>query len=120
MATTEFQRRILRLLAPSCSQDIDLFHDTREAVVATMAADRRLLVESGYEVDLLREAPTFAEAAVRRGAESTLIQWAQDSAFRFFPLIEDEELGLTLSPFDLATRPSPWPAASSPGTGSIC
>ena len=126
MATTRFQRRILRLLAPSRkeresyvaggvalntllrtprrSQDIDLFHDTHEAVVETIALDRRLLRETGYELILLREAPTFAEAEIRLGGESTLIQWAQDSAFRFFPLIEDEELGLALSPFDLATN----------------
>lgn len=126
MATTQFQRRILRVLAPSRkeresyvaggvalntllrsprrSQDIDLFHDTHEAVVETIALDRRLLREAGYEVVLLREAPTFAEAEVRREGESTLIQWAHDSAFRFFPLIEDDELGLALSPFDLATN----------------
>lgn len=126
MATTAFQRGILRLLAPSRkeresyvaggvalnvllraprrSQDIDLFHDTREAVAATVAADRRQLAAEGYDVVMLREAPTFAEAEVRRGPESTLIQWAQDSAFRFFPLSEDAELGLALHPFDLATN----------------
>jgi hypothetical protein len=126
MATTEFQRGILRLLAPSRkeresyvaggvalntllraprrSQDIDLFHDTREAVAASVTADRRQLADAGYEVVMLREAPTFAEAEVRHGAESTLIQWAQDSAYRFFPLCENEELGLTLHPFDLATN----------------
>lgn len=126
MATTAFQRGILRLLAPSRkeresyvaggvalntllraprrSQDIDLFHDTRQAVAATVAADRRQLADEGYEVLMLREAATFAEAEIRQGPESTLIQWAQDSAFRFFPLCEDDELGLTLHPFDLATN----------------
>ncbi|HET9767709.1 MAG TPA: hypothetical protein VFS60_12720 [Thermoanaerobaculia bacterium] len=111
MATTTFQRGILRLLAPSRkeresrrSQNIDLFHDTREAVAASVAADRRQLADAGYELAMQREAPTFAEAEVRRGAESTLIQWTQDSAFRFFPLCENEELGLTLHPFDLATN----------------
>lgn len=126
MATTAFQRGILRLLAPSRreresyvaggvalntllraprrSQDIDLFHDTREAVAASMAADRLQLGDAGYDLKMLREAPTFGEAEVRREAESTLIQWAQDSAFRFFPLVEDEELGLALHPFDLATN----------------
>jgi hypothetical protein len=126
MAATEFQRRILRLLAPSRkeresyvaggvalntllraprrSHDIDLFHDSREAVAATMRADRDLLAAAGYDLSVVREAPTFAEAEVRRGGESTLIQWAQDSAFRFFPLVEDDELGLTLNPFDLATN----------------
>ena len=33
-----------------------------------------------------------------------MIQWIFDSAFRFFPLITDDELGLALHPFDLATN----------------
>ena len=36
--------------------------------------------------------------------ESVLMQWTCDSAFRFFPLVQHEELGLTLHPFDLATN----------------
>jgi hypothetical protein len=31
-------------------------------------------------------------------------EWARDSAYRFFPLITDETMGLTLHPFDLATN----------------
>jgi len=33
-----------------------------------------------------------------------IVEWARDSAFRFFPLIEHEELGATLHQFDLATN----------------
>ena len=32
------------------------------------------------------------------------MQWTCDSAYRFFPLIENELMGLTLHPFDLATN----------------
>ena len=32
------------------------------------------------------------------------MQWARDSAYRFFPLIEDDIMGLVLHPFDLATN----------------
>jgi hypothetical protein len=32
------------------------------------------------------------------------MEWARDSAFRFFPLVVDEEFGLALHPFDLATN----------------
>lgn len=32
------------------------------------------------------------------------MEWARDSAFRFFPLIEHPDLGLTLHSFDLATN----------------
>jgi hypothetical protein len=32
------------------------------------------------------------------------MEWARDSAFRFFPLVRHDELGLVLHPFDLATN----------------
>ena len=43
-------------------------------------------------------------AVVGPQGEKTDIQWVSDSAYRFFPLLEDELLGLTLHPFDLATN----------------
>lgn len=127
MAVTPFQSEILRRLAPQRrergesyvaggvalnmllsaprrSRDIDLFHDTEEALAATWAADRDFLNASGYEVKPLREAASFVEAVVSRGGDRTAMQWARDSAFRFFPLIEDETMGLALHPFDLATN----------------
>lgn len=33
-----------------------------------------------------------------------MVQWLQDSAFRFFPLVANDELGVALHPFDLATN----------------
>ena len=38
------------------------------------------------------------------GTQNVIIQWARDSAYRFFPLVEDEQFGLVLHPFDLATN----------------
>lgn len=127
MALTEFQRRIVRLIAenriasgesyvaggsalnellarPRVSHDIDLFHDTEEAVDSTFEKDRRLLLDAGLEVALLRRAPGFIEAQVSTHRDAVLLQWLRDSAFRFFPLIEHADLGLTLHPFDLATN----------------
>jgi len=126
MALTAFQRDVCRLLAdnrlrsgesylagaaalnellraPRLSRDIDLFHDTQEALAASWAADRELLHAEGYALSVVRERPTFVEAEIRRGGDSVVIQWAQDSAYRFFPLIQHDELGLVLHPFDLAT-----------------
>lgn len=126
MALSPYQRDVCRLLAfnriasgesyvaggtalnellcsPRLSRDIDLFHDTQEALAVSWKADRGSLEYAGYEVAVVRERPTFVEALVRRGADSVVIQWAQDSAFRFFPLVSHEELGLVLHPFDLAT-----------------
>ncbi len=127
MAVTPFQAAILRLLsvqrkqhgesyvaggvalnsllsAPRLSHDIDLFHDTTEALNATWALDKSTLTTHGYVVRAIREAQAFVEAIVERGSERTAIQWVRDSAYRFFPLMEDDLMGLTLHPFDLATN----------------
>jgi hypothetical protein len=47
---------------------------------------------------------SFVDARVSKGGESTSMQWTRDSAYRFFPLMEDPLMGLTLHPFDLATN----------------
>ena len=127
MALTEFQRRVCRLIAKNridqgesyvaggvalntltgasrVSRDIDLFHDTPTALQATWTEDRARLEAEGLSVQVIRERPSFVEARVWRGQDDVLMQWAQDSAFRFFPLVSHEELGLTLHPFDLATN----------------
>lgn len=90
--------------APRLSHDIDLFHDSAEALAASWAADRALLENAGFTVRVVRERPAFVEAVVLSGDASVLLQWVQDSAYRFFPLIEHPILGLTLHPFDLATN----------------
>jgi hypothetical protein len=94
----------LLLAQPRRSRDIDIFHDTRDAVQHSWDRDRGLLTEHGFSVEPVRELPALREALVRRGSEQTLLQWTQDSAFRFFPLVEDRLLGLSLHPFDLATN----------------
>jgi len=127
MAVTEFQRNILKLISVNrialgesyvagsvalnlliessrISRDIDLFHDTEEAVFSAWETDRNLLTKTGYSVEALRVLPSFVEAVVKKGVDTVLMQWARDSAYRFFPLVEDEIFGLTLHPFDLATN----------------
>lgn len=126
MALTEFQIKVLRLLVANreevesyfaggaalnqilgsgrMSHDIDLFHDSAEALQATWSGDRSILLENGFIVDIIREAISFVEAEVRRGGERVLIQWVRDSAFRFFPLVNDGDFGKMLHPFDLATN----------------
>ena len=127
MAITTFQRDVLRLIAKArmargesyvaggvalnlllkgrrFSRDIDIFHDTEEALATSWSEDRKALLASGYTVIPVREAPTFVEARVARAGEVMLMQWTRDSAFRFFPLISDDLMGLVLHPFDLATN----------------
>lgn len=127
MALTNFQRVILQrlartriesgeryvagaaalnelLAAPRLSRDIDLFHDTESALHASWQADRELLESERFAVRVIHERPSFVEAEVSLGTEAVLLQWVRDSVYRFFPLIQHPELGLTLHPFDLATN----------------
>jgi hypothetical protein len=127
MALTALQRRACRLLADQRkrsgesyvagggalneviagarrSRDVDLFHDTEAALVATWANDRTALQAAGLRVETIRELPAFVEARVSDATETVLVQWVRDSAFRFFPLVEHDTFGLTLHPLDLATN----------------
>lgn len=127
MALTTFQRSVCRLLADHriasgesyvagatalnellaasrVSMDIDLFHDTEEALEASWDADRHLLETHGFELRIIRERRDFIEAEVGKGHEAVLVQWARDSAYRFFPLVRHPDFGLALHPFDLATN----------------
>lgn len=127
MALTDIQRAVCRLIADNrvaegesyvagavalneligasrVSRDIDLFHDTEEALAATWDADRALLERAGYGLRVLRERPSFVEAEVTRRGQACLLQWVRDSAFRFFPLVQHQDFGLALHPFDLATN----------------
>jgi hypothetical protein len=123
MAATAFQRQLCRLIAksrrdsgesyvaggvalntllqaPRISRDIDLFHDTNEALHNSWTDDRALLARDGYALDVIREAPAYVEAVVSKGTDRAIVQWLPESAFRFFPLVEDEDFGLVLHPFD--------------------
>lgn len=127
MALTELQLRILAVISdkrvaggesyvaggsalnfildrPRLSRDLDLFHDTREALQSSWQADRDALRAAGLVCEPTRELPAFVEAKVGAGDERTLVQWAVDSAFRFFPLVLNDTLGLMLHPFDQATN----------------
>jgi hypothetical protein len=86
------------------SRDVDLFHDTAEAVRVSWEADRSLLTSRGYQVEVVREHGTFIEAVVHKERDRLVLQWAADSAYRFFPLVRHDDFGLTLHPFDLATN----------------
>lgn len=91
------------LRAPRLSRDLDVFHDTEEALVTAWTTDRVVLEQAGYDVRVFRERAGFVEAEVARGDDTVLMQWARDSTYRFFPLVRHEDFGLTLHPFDLAT-----------------
>jgi hypothetical protein len=120
---SSFQSRVLRLLAahrnpesyvagasplarsgPRFSRDIDLFHDREQAMQEAVAADAALLLQSGLQIEWTRRFPTICSAVVREGEDGTLLEWVVDSAYRFFPALQDELFGYVLHPADIATN----------------
>ncbi len=125
MPLGDFEREVLRLLAanrnpdsfvggatvlhqstgsPRASRDVDIFHDTVGSLAASTVQDCATLRAAGYEVEPGREETSFRRTLVRRGGQETRIEWVQDSAFRFFPVEPDIELGWRLNFWDAATN----------------
>ena len=100
MALTDFQRRLCHLIADNriasgesyvagaaalnelitgsrISRDIDLFHDTDDAVAASWDAHRRLLERHGFQLHVVRERPSYVAAEARQAGESVRVEWAR-------------------------------------------
>ena len=84
------------------SDDLDFFHDTEVRVATAFASDRATLTGIGCSVSAEISLPGFVRAVVQRKTDSTRVDWARDSAWRFMPLVRDEWGGLLLHPVDLA------------------
>lgn len=123
MPLTGFQRQLLAVLAADptddrylaggaalhfapnsvrYSDDLDFFHDVEDHVARAFAADRARLESAGYTVEVESSLPGFVRTTVRRAGETTRVDWAHDSAWRFMPLVRDPLGGLLLHPVDLA------------------
>jgi hypothetical protein len=98
--------------SPRYSHDFDIFHESADEVVRASRCDVERLRGAGYIVGLISRAGewdegrtvTFRKARVSRSDQSVEIDWAADSAFRFFPIVEDERLGWRLHLFDMAVN----------------
>jgi len=84
------------------SEDLDYFHDSAERVASAFEEDRLLLEEKGYEVSVGITQPGYIRAVVRRDREASKVEWAHDSAWRFMPVVQSDEVGYRLHPIDLA------------------
>lgn len=123
MPLTPFQSKVLALLAPQrsaasylaggaalhigpagerFSNDLDFFHNTADAANQSFVADASVLRARGYEVDTIAEHRGFVSAVVRLDGESTILDWAHESAWRFLPLVPIPGGGVMLHPIDLA------------------
>ena len=123
MPLTQFQKKLARLLAANrspeshlaggaalhfspnsrrYSNDLDYFHDSEKLVGEAFAADRATIRSAGLETEVEMTQPGYVRAVVRKGKDSTKVEWAHDSAWRFMPAVRDPEVGYTLHPVDLA------------------
>lgn len=96
--------------SPRFSHDFDIFHELAEEVTRASSRDVEALRHAGFQVETpsrygeWEKDSTFRKAKVWRGTESVEIDWAADSAFRFFPIERDPLLGWRLHRFDVATN----------------
>jgi hypothetical protein len=92
------------------SHDFDIFQELAGEVSRASASDVECLRHAGFQVvtpsrygEWEKEA-TFRKAKVSRADQSVEIDWAAESAFRFFPIERDPQLGWRLHLFDVATN----------------
>ncbi len=131
MPLTDFQHQVLSILknnrseashfaggivlhaAPDSarfSRDFDFFHDMPEALAEASERDAAALRAAGYEVIPNEnygpwDAPSsFRRADVRRGTNHLTLDWAHDTAWRFFPIVHDPLLSWRLHLFDMAVN----------------
>jgi len=125
MPLTPLQTRILRLLAGNrsaeshlagaagihlspeslrYSHDVDFFHATEASVAEAFDGDVKALRNHGFEVAVLLSQPGYIRVQVRSGTEAILVEWARDSIWGFFPVVELEAVGHVLHPVDLAVN----------------
>jgi hypothetical protein len=90
--------------SPPFSEDIDIFHDVEEAVVKASDLDVRCLESAGFIVHRQRWTPLFRRITASKLGESVKVEWAQDSAWRFFEIQRDSVLHWKLHPFDALTN----------------
>jgi hypothetical protein len=86
------------------SDDLEIFHDVAASVATSAELDAQTLRQTGYSVEWTLRREGMFRAEVTRGEGRVRLDWTTDSAFRFFPVLPDEEFGYCLHEADLATN----------------
>ncbi len=83
------------------SIDLDYFHDSEERVASAFTEDRKLLLKNNFLCKVEMNQPGYIRCIVSKNNESTKIEWAHDSSWRFMPVQFEKEIGFILHPIDL-------------------
>lgn len=86
------------------SRDLDIFHDTSEAIEPAARQDAEILTANAVVVVWETERPGIRQATAMPGSHQTRLDWVHDSAFRFFPVQRDDLFGYCLHRADLAVN----------------
>lgn len=89
---------------PRFSQDLGVFHDLADRIAQSADQDAATLRQAGYAIKWILRTPNFHRVVVTVGEQQLKIEWAQDSAFRFFPVQKDERFGYCLHDADAAVN----------------
>ena len=73
---------------PRYSADLDLFPDLEDSIAQSAEADAATLRAAEWDFSWLLRTPVFHRAVVRADERALKIEWAQDSAFRFYQVQE--------------------------------
>src|SRR5258708_19693664 len=108
MPLTEFQAEIFRIISANrnpesyvaggivihrdaaslrYSRDIDLFHDTSQALATSAKLDSEGLKKAGYEVDFTMQEPMFYRAEIIKNVTNVRLEWSSLYAFPFFHIV---------------------------------
>lgn len=85
---------------------MDIFVDQREQLPQGPHAELEALRQAGFAVDVTTRDEWMVEAIVKQYGEETRVQWIDDSesSRRFFPAVDDKELGFRLHQADAAVN----------------
>ena len=123
MALTQLQKDVMAVIAANRSEtsymaggavlnrdwfrlsdDLDIFHDTDEEIVATAKTDIAALERAGFKVTIDVLIYGVVECTVSRDGQDTMLQWMSETRYRYFPLVRDVEWGVRLNTADLAVN----------------
>lgn len=98
----------LNRLGPRYSDDIDIFHDDGARLSEIAQQDAEIISAAGYSLKWIETRSRYRKSALvsvsDESGQVTKLDWAVDSAFRFFPAQKNPLFGYVLHPIDLATN----------------
>jgi hypothetical protein len=71
-------------------------------VASAFDQDRQLLEAHQYKVDIELQHPGYIRGQVSKQGDTTKVEWAFDSSWRFMPVVFESDIGYMLDPVDLA------------------